>query len=291
MLANLDNEVVFKKAFTDKTVFTCFVKDILDIDFKVNKIETEKKFSPKEGGIDIVYDIFAESADHRVIIEIQRIDYDYGFDRFMRYHMMAIAQLQKNSKDYQICKDVYTIVVFSKKYKTLNRLNLPIEDEVLFVPFDAVNLFGKRANIFAHKIIFLNPNYYNENIPTKYRDWLDLIYESIHNPDDYELNTDNLGVKTAIDLIEFEFFTDLERSNMKKGESRKKVLNYIEKEGIEKGFKKGEKVGVEKGKVEGKIEGKIEGKLEIARNLLDVLDVEIISKKTGLSIEQIETLK
>ncbi|MEO0040918.1 MAG: hypothetical protein RL329_366 [Bacteroidota bacterium] len=29
MLSNLDNEVVFKKAFTDKVVFQCFVKDIL----------------------------------------------------------------------------------------------------------------------------------------------------------------------------------------------------------------------------------------------------------------------
>jgi hypothetical protein len=29
MLSNLDNEVVFKKAFTDKIVFQCFVKDIL----------------------------------------------------------------------------------------------------------------------------------------------------------------------------------------------------------------------------------------------------------------------
>ncbi len=32
-------------------------------------------------------------------------------------------------------------------------------------------------------------------------------------------------------------------------------------------------------------------KIEIAKNLLDILDVETISIKTGLSIEEIEELK
>ena len=32
MLSNLDNEVIFKKAFTNKIVFTQFVKDIIGID-------------------------------------------------------------------------------------------------------------------------------------------------------------------------------------------------------------------------------------------------------------------
>lgn len=37
-------------------------------------------------------------------------------------------------------------------------------------------------------------------------------------------------------------------------------------------------------------EGIKKGKLEIAKNLLDVLDIETISKKTGLSIEEIKKL-
>jgi hypothetical protein len=49
MLAPLDNGTTFKTAFTDKTVFKSFVKDILGIDIKVDKIETEKKFKPKKG--------------------------------------------------------------------------------------------------------------------------------------------------------------------------------------------------------------------------------------------------
>ncbi len=271
MLANLDNEVVFKKAFTDKTVFTCFVKDILDIDFVVNKIETEKKFNPKEGNIDIKYDIFAESADHRIIVEIQRVDYDYGFDRFLRYHMMAIAQLQKNSKSYLINKQVYTIVMFSTKYKVKNCNNSPIKDEVLMSSFDLINLKGEKVNIFPHKIIFLNPNYKSESTPPQYRDWLELVYESIHHPKEYKLNMKNKGIKRATDIIEFEQFNETELEKMKISESRKTVLEFIEEEGIEK--------------------GKLKEKLEIAKKLLDVLDVETISKKTGLTKAEIEKLK
>ncbi|OAD21162.1 hypothetical protein THIOM_003075, partial [Candidatus Thiomargarita nelsonii] len=65
-LSRLDNEVIFKKAFTDKLVFTQFVKDVIGIDIKVGKIETEKRFKPKIAYIDFAYDIFAESTDERV---------------------------------------------------------------------------------------------------------------------------------------------------------------------------------------------------------------------------------
>ncbi|MBC7474092.1 MAG: hypothetical protein H7263_07345 [Candidatus Sericytochromatia bacterium] len=49
MLSNLDKEVIFKKAFTNKVVFTRFVKDVVSIDIEVAEIETEKKFDTKLG--------------------------------------------------------------------------------------------------------------------------------------------------------------------------------------------------------------------------------------------------
>lgn len=47
----------------------------------------------------------------------------------------------------------------------------------------------------------------------------------------------------------------------------------------------------EEGIIKGKVEGKIEGKIEIAKNLLDILDIETIALKTGLSIDKIRRLK
>ena len=53
------------------------------------------------------------------------------------------------------------------------------------------------------------------------------------------------------------------------------VLNEAERKGIEKGIEKGIQ----------------QEKIEIAKNLLDVLDDETISLKTGLTIEKIKQLR
>ena len=74
MLAPLDNETIFKKAFTDKDVFQQFVKDLFNVDILVNKIETEKLFSPPISNIDFKLDIYAETIDHRFVIEIQKMN-------------------------------------------------------------------------------------------------------------------------------------------------------------------------------------------------------------------------
>ena len=103
MLGNLDNEVIFKKAFTDKTVFKAFVRDILGIEIEIDKIETEKKFEPKIGYVDFELDIFAESIDKRVCIEIQRIEYDAHFDRFLHCFLMLIAEQQKRVVLQNVC--------------------------------------------------------------------------------------------------------------------------------------------------------------------------------------------
>ena len=52
-----------------------------------------------------------------------------------------------------------------------------------------------------------------------------------------------------------------------------------------------EQKGIEKGLIEGKKEGIREGKVEIAINLLDILDDETISIKTGLEIDYIKNLR
>ena len=52
-----------------------------------------------------------------------------------------------------------------------------------------------------------------------------------------------------------------------------------------------ERKGIEKGRREGIEEGIKQEKVEIAKNLLDVLDDETISLKTGLNIEKIQQLR
>jgi predicted transposase/invertase (TIGR01784 family) len=280
MLAPLDNGTIFKKAFTDKTVFKAFVKDILGIDIEVDKIETEKKFEPKVGYIDVTMDIFAESVDHRVIIEIQRVDYDYNFDRFLHYFMMALAQLQRSAEQYAIERTVYAIVVLTAPYKINQKNNKPIKDEVMITSVDPRNLDDKVVEIYGHKLVFLNHYYRGDNTPPNYRDWLDLIYESIHNPENYHVNMNHQGIKKVVELIEFENLTPEQLHQMKVDAQRKVVRKIDEDKAREVGKKEGIEIGEKKGKI------------ETAVNMLkDGLPIETISKYTGLKHEEIEALE
>ena len=59
---------------------------------EIDRIETEKKLEPRIDYVDFKLDIFAETVDKRIVIEIQRIEYDHNFDRFLHYFMMVVAE-------------------------------------------------------------------------------------------------------------------------------------------------------------------------------------------------------
>ena len=87
-------------------------------------------------------------------------------------------------------------------------------------------------------------------------------------------------------FTEFDMDTAIE---IWKDEGRKEGIEKGRKEGIEKGRKE----GIEKGRKEGFTRGEIKKQIEIAKNLLailDIKDVNMISKATGLSIEEIKKL-
>lgn len=265
----------------------------------MDKIETEKKFEPKVGNIDFSYDIFAESTDHRVVIEIQRVDYDYNLDRFLHYHMMAIAELQRSSKDYRIEQKVFTIVVLTAPYRIDDKTHLPMKDEVMISSADPRNLKDKVIPIYGHKLIYLNHHYKNNNTPANYRDWLDLFYESIHHPDDYHVNLAHQGIKKAVELIDYDKLTPEARHLMKIAEQRKVVRTMDDEkargegleEGLEKGMKKGREEGLEEGMKKGLEKGREEGIKEMAKIMkAEGEPITKIAQYTGLPEKEIADL-
>ena len=227
-LGSLDNEVIFKKAFTNKVVFKAFVKDVLGIDIEVDKIETEKRFEPKIGYIDFELDIYAESVDKRVCIEIQRLEYDHHFDRFPNYFLMLIAEQQKSAREYSIDQTVYMIVVLTQKYTIREKDGKAIKDELLFINLNPRNIRNEVRDLYVHQLVCLNPNHPDEDTPPQIRDWLNLVYQSIHNSAAPILNTNNEGVKKAAQLISFENLTPEERNESKKKEATKITIAKIE---------------------------------------------------------------
>ena len=240
-IVRLDNEVYFKKAFTDPVVFRAFVKDILGIEVDPPLIETEKSFSPRVGDVAFKYDIFADDPVNRVIVEIQKVEYDHNFDRFLHYHLQGITEQQRTSSDYTVDRTVYTIVVMTAPYRLNKTTGRVIQDEVLISNLNPRTLKGAERDLYGHQLVFLNPNYKDSETPQNFRDWLDLIYESIHNPTHPNINLQTLGVKRAAELVEDDNITPQERADSKFEVMHRTVLTLEKEEGIEIGKEMGER--------------------------------------------------
>ena len=272
MLGNLANEIIFKKAFTDKFVLECLVRDLFNIDFVPDKVETEKRFDPKISHIDFKYDIFVESVDGRVIVEIQKIDYDYNFDRFLLYHNMAIAELQRNSKEYKALKTVYTIVFCTNKYVARDKKGYLVEDDILIHNSNLFTLDGIERHIFDHKLIFLNHNYIKNTTPQGYRDWLVLVQQSTQNPEKPSINMHNQGVRKVSEIIDYDALTAEEMSE-------NKIKNATE--GATKAYKDFYTQ-----------EGEVKALFEVALKAISIsADNDFVASITGLSIEEIALLR
>jgi predicted transposase/invertase (TIGR01784 family) len=272
MLGNLANEVIFKKAFTDKFVLQCLVRDLFNVDFVPETVETEKRFEPSpltpKGGIKREYDIFAQSKDQRVIVEIQRVDYDYNFDRFLLYHNMAIAEMQRSSEEYKTDKVVYTIAVFTGKYVCTERTGKVVERDILFHHSNLFDIEGKEFDVFGHKLIFLNHNYIRDITPQGYKDWLNLVKESIKNPKNPSINLHNQGVKKVAELIDYSQLSPEELRESKNRNAAESAKAIYEKE------------------------AKTQEKIEIAKKMILVgAKDDFIAQMTDLTPEQIATLR
>ena len=72
---------------------------------------------------------------------------------------------------------------------------------------------------------------------------------------------------------------------------QKMMLSRERKEGKLEGIKEGIEKGMQKGKLEGIKEGRIIEQLSMAKNMKkENIDIEVIKRITGLSIEEIEKL-
>ncbi len=230
MLANLDNEVHFKQVFTDTEVFMAFAKDVLGIDIDVDKVETEKILPEPVSAIKFRMDLFAQSKDKRVVVEIQKVDYDYSYDRFAHYFLGNMIAMQRNSHDYSYEKDVYIIVVVTSAYRISEINGKPIKDDVLVTDINPRNLKGQAQNMNNHKMVILNISYISKDTPEAISDWMNLIEQSIKNPEHPQINLSKPAIAKAASLANKDTFTSEQIADAKVEEMRKITVTLIEDE-------------------------------------------------------------
>lgn len=263
-LAPLNNSVVFKKLFRHPEVLSAFISDVtgVQLELTAENIELERKFDPPVGNIDIALDIFAEDPKHRVIVEIQRVRYDYHYDRFLHYHQAAIVELAQSYSSYKLNRTVYTIVWLTAKS------NKPeYQHSLITTEFCSVTESGEKLDLYRHKLFFLNPFYIKDQTPEGLVDWLQLVEQSITHPRNPQFNQKREIIRLAADIIEDEDLTPQERAIL---------LEEI-------GYQENLTLKVQ--------EGYNEATRDIAVNLLaQGLSIEVIAAATGLSAEIIHSL-
>jgi hypothetical protein len=257
-VASLHYGVIFKKAFSKPHIFSAFVKDFIGIELDIKKVETEKSFSPVIGKVDSRFDLFAEDKKNRVIVDIQHKRLPDHYDRFLHYHCAALLEQVTSSYDYQPKMQVFTLVVLTSgdKHKT----------DISITDFEPKNLKGEGLGETQHKIIYICPKYVTEETPKPYQEWLKAINDSLDGKVDENLYQNKI-IKEIFNLIKKDQTTPEEYAGMKDEYANEQYVK--EKNAIARN----------------------EEKIKIATSLLDVLNIETIAMKTGLSVIEVEKLK
>ena len=173
-----------------------------------------------------------------------------------------VLELVKSHKEYKLERTVYSIVWFTRPVREKQYQQSVITTRQLTETEQ-----GKTMILYPHRLFFLNPFYLNDNTPQGLTDWMTLVVESINNPDNPNINLQRPIMQKAAKLIDDDGLTPQERLSIL---DERDYHNMRRKE-WEDGLKAGQ--------------------LQIASNLLaEGVELTLIAKTTGLSIDEIEAL-
>ena len=222
-------------------------------------------------------------------------------NRALYYASKLFTKDLKESDDYNTSR-VISIWIFGEN---VTERNEPISEALMtFQPNKNDKYEVLSDNI---RIIYLELNKYiinSENINDKLSKWIDFLT----NPISLSRNTlDDNDIDKARKTLEYISSTDQERliidkiiegrndfyssRNIAKQEGIEEGIEIGFKKGLKDGEKKGLKKGLKDGLDKGLKEGEKKGKIEMAKILLNSgVDINIISKSSGLSIDEINKI-
>ncbi|MCP4697644.1 MAG: hypothetical protein GY862_12450, partial [Gammaproteobacteria bacterium] len=165
---------IFKRAFSEPDVFCQFVEDILGIRINIDRVYTEYEYTEPVGFVRSKYDLFAEDAEQRIVVDIQQVEADDFFDRFLYCHLISLAEQVNGFQEYNFDSTVYTIVILT---------SIPHDKRVDFSyavnGMNPVDEHGRTVSVYPHRMIFLCPCLVNDKTPPMTRKWLDFIKDSL----------------------------------------------------------------------------------------------------------------
>jgi len=299
------NDYVFKKIFGEKgdeDILMSLINSILRGNPVIKELELLNTEYPKEGieNKGCHFDILAKT-DNGISINIEM---QYRKNRNLKDRIIYYSD-RINVNEYKVGQQygdrkIISIWVFANNFTEREE---PISE--IFPCFkenknDKWEVFTENKRIILFELQKYKVD--NENFRDILSGWVNFL-QTPEILDNDIIKPNNKELEKAIEKLEYisknqqdkyiiDSFNDYERDyyndlNYEKQEGIKEGLEKGIKEGLEKGLKE----GLDKGLKEGKEEGEKNKSIEIAKNMLkEGLDVNLISKLSGLTVEEIENL-
>ncbi len=286
------NDVVFHALFREenKRLTEALISDILREKVKIKTSDKDRHFninnSKQKYGI---MDLRTELKDGtNCNIEIQLSKYKYENERFLYYWSNAYTRQLERGNEYSKLHKTISIIILDHEIEELEG------EEKLGTKWQIRDKTGRRILTEHLEIVIIEIpkaiRQYKENEKDKIIQWM----EFLDNPNSEEVSSimeKNEDIKEAVEELEIMSRSEKLR---RMAELREKAirdehaaLEYATEEGMKNGLEQGLKQGLQQGLEQ----GKIEQNKKIARNMIkEKIDKEVISKVTGLSIEEIENL-
>lgn len=269
----------FKKIFGEeasKPVLLDFLNALLPPTNKIKDLTFKNTEQLGQTDLDrkAVYDIYCEAENgEKFIVELQKAKQNYFKERTIYYSTFPIReQAERGEWNYNL-KAVYCVGILDFTFDDYQ--SEPEKSEVVHT----IKLKNQNGKTFYDKLTYIYlemPNFKQaENeLPTRLDQWLYFI----KHLEDFQ---------SIPAIFKDEVFTQaFEKAELSK-------LGQDERDAYEMNLKiyRDYKSTIETAFDEGKLEGKMEGKLEVAKALkMSGISIDIISKTTGLSEEEINRL-
>ncbi len=296
--ADPTNDVAFKKIFGDenkKEILISFLNAVLDFTgndtiksitivnpYQVPKIEDLKN---------TILDIKAVDNNNNSFIVEMQVAKDKEFaKRSLYYTSKSYVSQLGISKEYSTLQKVYFIGI----------LNFAILETQEYISrhliLDAKTL---KQEIGDFEFTFIELPKFTKSLASLENSITDKWIYFIKNASNFELipaELENIKeFKEAFEIAQQYTWSKQEMEvydyvSMREGIQENALKTALE-DGLKLGMEKGLAKGMEKGMEKGREEGQFQAKLSIAKNLLDLLDDETLSLKTGLSISEIANLR
>lgn len=295
----LETDYIFKEIFSKhaKSFITAIdeFKDLKDEEFTIESEEMRVGVNSKT----VLYDLHLSvvNRDTSFDVEMQKRNTKYSLEKRMLHYFSVL--LAKSMKQGSVAKDYLSMKCYVIVYLGFNMFN---DDN--FCHIQSIYDEMDKRRVYDGKIIyFCLPNYRNCDT-IELRRYLEILqsndFKKKDGDDIYmtELLDDvskiladhekkNRAVKEELERIEYESEIQISRE-----EGKQEGIKLGKQEGIKEGIMLGKQEGVKEGIVLGKQEGALEASIATAKKMLaEDMPIDLISKFTGLSQEQIKDIK